>query len=153
MNRFHGGFKVVAVLVIVHLLFPQVAVAEGDAAGSGADDASRMETILAATFFGAGTALICTSAFVEDKYEKVTGYRDVGGTQVPIITRGGNDTDGLLIAGIACVFLGLCFIVSPVLGSSDGGGDAGQASDQAGLHVELTSVAGQDLAIGLWQGF
>jgi hypothetical protein len=71
----------------------------------------------AAACFGAGTALVITSACIDGEKEVITGY-DVSGDVVrPITTQIGNDTDGLLIAGISCLVLGAMLIFVPILDS------------------------------------
>ncbi len=155
--RFNHGTValVISSLIIQHMAIPCGAHEGVDSSqNAGSWRMSQTETVIAATFFGSGVGLIVASGFVEGKYEKVTGYREVGGTFDPIITRGGTDTDGLLLAGAVLIFLGACFVVSPSVGSSkDSASNSSPSEEQAGFTLAMPALEGQATAIGVAHGF
>ncbi len=139
----------ISVLALVQLWYPYVALAQDSASPSPAKTMSTRDSFFGASLVGAGMALMLTSALIEGKYEKVTGYRVTsGGFDYPITTSGGNDTTGFLVAGAGFVVIGLSFLFFP-----GGSGDSEPSSDHAGLKLEVPALDKQNVAVGVSYGF
>lgn len=113
---------------------------------------------LAAAAFGAGTALLVTSLLVEGEYEKVVGYEDRGDFQTPITISGGNDIDGLRVAGAAFLLLGCMLSLrpsSPTANDDPAPARVSSAKPDAGTDLVLEPIvlAGRAAGIGVGIGF
>lgn len=116
---------------------------------------SHATTVIGASSLGAGIALMLVSGFVRDRQEVVTGvhYYPDDDRITTTTAEDGNDTSGLLLAGLACVFLGAAMLINgPDRTSVADGETARETTDASGLKIQSVRLNGQP-ATGLALAF